>query len=86
MIKIKERKPYWRQTKTQMAASLLPTLFALIALPMGIRWFGTGRFLEFPLGYYLVAHGLILLLIGAVAYFMLRQDEIDRLHGAHEDL
>lgn len=85
MIERKERKPYWRHTKWQMVASLLPFMLALIALPLTADRLNGSRFIGFPWGYFLVAHGLAVLALVTVATFCNRQDAIDRWHGAHEE-
>lgn len=85
MIERKERKPYWRHTKWQMLASLVPFLLVLIVLPLYADKLNSNRFLGLPLGYLLAGHGMILIAIFTVATFVNRQDAIDRWHGAHED-
>lgn len=85
MIERKERKPYWRHTKWQMIASLVPFLAVCIILPLYAWKLNTSRFLGFPLGYFLALHGLTLIAIITVASFVNRQDAIDHWHGAHED-
>lgn len=84
-MQLKERKPYWRHTKLQAIATLLPFLLALIVLPLYAGKLDSNKFLGFPLGYFLVGHGLVLIAIFSVASFVNRQDAIDRWHGAHED-
>ena len=86
MIERKERKPYWRHTKWQMLTSLLPLVITLIVLPLYADRLNSNRFLGFPLGYFLVCHGLILIAIATVATFVNRQDALDHWHGAHEDM
>ena len=86
MIERKERKPYWRHTKLQLAASLFPFLFTIMVVPFYADELNHNKFLGFPLGYFLALHGLILLTIVTIASFVNRQDAIDRWHGAHEDL
>lgn len=86
MMKLGERRPYWRQTKSLALFCLVILLGTTFTLPFFVGDLNKGRFLEFPLGYYLIGHGMILLLIGVTAFFMARQDSIDRLHGAHEDI
>ena len=86
MIERKERKPYWRHTKRQMLTSLLPFLITLIVFPFYAHQLNTMRFLGFPLGYFLVCHGIILIAIATVSLFVNRQDALDRWHGAHEDI
>lgn len=85
MIERKERKPYWRHTKWQMIASLLPFLIVLIVLPLYADGLNHNKLIGFPLGYLLSAHGLFLIAIITVGGFVNRQDAIDHWHGAHED-
>ena len=58
MIERSERKPYWRHTKAQMLASLLPFVLAIIVLPLYADALNEKRFLGIPLGYFLACHGL----------------------------
>lgn len=85
MIERKERKPYWKHTKWQMLASLLPFLVLVIVLPLYADKLNPGKFLGFPLGYFLSLHGVILLALVTVASFVNRQDAVDHWHGAHEE-
>lgn len=85
MIERKERKPYWRHTKWQMLMSLLPFIVVLVALPLNAEQLNAKRFLGFPLGYFLAAHGFFLIAIVTVASFVNRQNAIDHWHGASED-
>ncbi len=85
MIERKERKPYWRHTKWQMIASLVPFLAVCIILPLYADILNRSRFLGFPLGYFLALHGLAVIAAVTVASFVNRQDAIDHWHGAHED-
>jgi putative solute:sodium symporter small subunit len=86
MIERKERKPYWRHTKWQMVASLAPFVLALVVLPLYADRLNNNKFLGFPLGYFLVSHGLAIIAFITVASFVNRQDAIDHWHGAHEDM
>ena len=86
MIERKERKPYWRHTKWQMLTSLLPFLLVLIIAPLYAGQLNSNKLLGFPLGYFLVCHGLILIAIVTVASFVNRQDALDHWHGAHDDM
>ncbi len=86
MIEGKERKPYWLHTKWQMLASLVPFLAVIIVLPLYADQLNNSRFLGFPLGFLLSAHGIFLIAVITVASFVNRQDAIDHWHGAHEDL
>ena len=75
MIERKERKPYWRHTKWQMLTSLLPFLLTLIVLPLYADRLNGHKFLGFPLGYFLVCHGLIL--IAVITVFSLAPFSVD---------
>lgn len=85
MIELRERKPYWRHTKWQMIASLVPFLIVMIVLPLYAGQLNSDRFMGFPLGYFLSLHGMVLIAVVTVASFVNRQDAIDHWHGAHED-
>ena len=85
-MEFEERKPYWRHTKWQMLASLVPFLLLIIVLPLYVDRINSNKFLGFPLGYFMMGHGLLLISIFTVATFINRQDAIDHWHGANEDL
>jgi putative solute:sodium symporter small subunit len=86
MIDRQERRPYWRHTKWQMMATLVPFLAAIIVFPIFADRLNSNKFLGFPLGYFLAGHGLLLIAAVSIASFINRQDAIDHWHGAHEDL
>nr|PZN86674.1 MAG: DUF4212 domain-containing protein [Pseudomonadota bacterium] len=86
MMEREERKPYWRHTKWQMMASLLPFLLVVIVFPLYADKLNSNRFIGFPLGYFLTGHGIVLIAVVTVASFVNRQDAIDRWHGGHEHL
>lgn len=52
LIEVDERKPYWRYTKWQMLASLVPFLALIIVLPMYADQLNARKFLGFPLGFF----------------------------------
>lgn len=85
MIERRERNAYWRSTKLQAVATLLPFLLAMVVIPIYGEQLNSNKFLGFPLGYFLVGHGLVIIALGAVASFVNRQDAIDHWHGANED-
>lgn len=83
----RERKPYWRSTKWQLLASLVPFACVMVVLPLyADQLNATSRFLGFPLGYFLAAHGFYVIAIITVASYVNRQNAVDHWHGAHEDL
>lgn len=85
MMQRKERKPYWRHTKLQMVASLVPFILVMIVFPLYAERLNSNKFLGFPLGYFLLGHGLIVIALFTIASYVNRQDAIDHWHGAHED-
>ena len=85
LIEVGERKPYWRYTKWQMLASVVPFLVLVIVLPMYADELNARKFLGFPLGYFLAGHGIWLIALFTMAAFVNRQDAIDHWHGANED-
>jgi putative solute:sodium symporter small subunit len=69
-----------------MLASLVPYLLLVIVLPLYVDKLNSNKFLGFPLGYFMMGHGLFLIAIFTVGTFINRQDAIDHWHGANEDL
>lgn len=82
----KERKPYWRSTKFQILASMIPFMSVLFVLPLYAEQLNSSRFFGFPLGYFLAAHGFFMIAVVTVASYVNRQNAIDHWHGAHEDI
>lgn len=82
----KERKPYWRSTKFQILASMIPFMSVLFVLPLYAEQLNSSRFFGFPLGYFLAAHGFFMIAVITVASYVNRQNAIDHWHGAHEDI
>ena len=80
-----QRRPYWQNTRLQMILVLLLPLVVLPFVPQILTKLGPTTFLGFPIGYLLATHGFIALGILVMAWFVRRQDRIDRLHGTHED-
>lgn len=85
MIDGQERKPYWQHTKGRMIVSLLPFLVVIVVLPLYAETLNANKFLGFPLGYFLTAHGLFALAMATVARHVVRQHVIDDWHGASDD-
>lgn len=86
MLDHRQRKPYWRETKFLVIVSLVLPGLLLIAAPFLVERLGGMRVFGLPLPYFALAHGVVLVLVGAGMRFVLKQDEIDHWHGAHEDL
>jgi putative solute:sodium symporter small subunit len=85
VIDWRERKPYWRHTKLQMAATLVPVLIGLLVLPLYAEVLNAKRVLGIPLGFFLLCHGLLVIVAIVAFAWVNRQDAIDRWHGAGDD-
>lgn len=85
MLERREHKPYWRHTKFEMLARLIPLLLVLIVVPFYAERLNHNKLLGFPLGFLMAGHGLLILSIITVASSVNRQDAVDRWHGALED-
>lgn len=85
MIDWQERKIYWRDTKWQMFASLVPFFLAVLALPLYAETLNKKSVFGIPLGYFLICHALIVVAAVVTASFVNRQDAIDDWHDAKED-
>ena len=86
MIDWRERKPYWRHTKWQMVATLVPFVIAVVVLPLYADALNAIRVLGIPLGFLLVCHGLLVIAAVVTIGWANRQDAIDHWHGANEDV
>ncbi len=84
-IEREEQKPHWRYTKFQLLAGLLPFLILVLILPYYADDLNQHKFLGFPLGYFMVGHGLWIIAIFTITTHINRQDAIDHWHGANED-
>lgn len=76
-----QRKLHWRRTLRLMAAMLAILALLAILAPLLSPYLNVYRFLRFPLGYFLVAHGAIIGIIAAVYWFIARQANLDRRHN-----
>ena len=85
MIEKKRRRPYWRRTKLALFMALALPCTLMVLAPYIAGLLDAYRFMNFPLGYMVTAHGTVLVAVYAVARFIMRQDTLDRWHGAHED-
>jgi putative solute:sodium symporter small subunit len=77
---------YWLATRAQMLVCLAVTVSAVPFLPRILRALDGASFMGFPLGYFLAFHGLFGLSFLSLIWLIRRQGEIDRRHGANEDI
>jgi putative solute:sodium symporter small subunit len=64
-----------------LATVLLAVIFAVAAL----SWFNRFAFLNFPLGFYLLAQGLLLFIVVMAFWFIRIQERIDLARAASEE-
>lgn len=86
MIEDQQRPRYWLITATLAAAVALLALLCTLILPLFAPGLNRDSILGFPLGFYLVAQGIVLLIIVALSWLSSRQAQIDQKFGAIEDL
>jgi putative solute:sodium symporter small subunit len=86
MIEREHRKRHWQSTARNTLISLGLLGGLVLAASLFADLFNSWRFLGFPLSYYLAAQGGFLLMISLLFWSSGRQDEIDRRHGASEEL
>lgn len=86
MIEREYRGRHWLSTRR----NALLTLGLLLAIVFAASLFGDlfagWHFLGFPLSFYMAAQGAFILMIALVFWNSGRQDEIDRRHGASEEI
>jgi len=75
---------YWRQTKRLTLALLL----LWIALTFVMNWFARElndfTFLDFPLGFYMDAQGLLLIYLAIIWYYNRRMRQLDAKYGIED--
>ncbi len=86
MIEDLRRKPYWRQVRF-----LLVYIFAILVAALSLGLFfvtplNSINFLGFPLGFYVIGQGTLILAIVVTFWFVVRQDKIDRENRVIEDI
>ena len=64
-----------------LSVVLLAVLSAVAALP----WFNRFGFLHFPLGFYLLAQGLLILIVVMAFWFIRIQERIDQARAESEE-
>lgn len=76
---------YWARTKRLMFGVLALWFLIGFVLPMFSATLNDTTFLGFPLGYFIVAKGAIILLTILTFWFAQRQDALDHNFGVSED-
>lgn len=74
------------RTLVLAGAVLLVVLLAVVVAAIGADWLNRYWFLNFPLGFYLPAQGLLILIVVAGFWFVRTQERIDRARSESEEL
>jgi putative solute:sodium symporter small subunit len=74
------------QTLILAIALLLTVLLAVLAVIFAAPWLNDYGFLHFPLGFYLLAQGLLIYVIVVAFWFIRIQERIDVSRGEREGL
>jgi putative solute:sodium symporter small subunit len=74
------------QTLILAIALLVTVLIAVLAAIIGAPWLNEYGFLHFPLGFYLLAQGLLIYIIAVAFWFIRIQERIDVARGEREGL
>jgi len=72
------------QTLILAVALLLTVVLAVLAAIVAARWLNDYGFLHFPLGFYLLAQGLIIYIIAVAFWFIRIQERIDAARAERE--
>lgn len=86
MIEDQQRPRYWLITAALSSAVVALAVACVFLLPVIAPELNRDSVLGFPLGFYLVAQGLVIALIAAVSWLGGRQARVDEKFGAIEDM
>ncbi len=86
MMDASHRGAHWKSTKTNAAIAIVALAGILLLVSIFASITGGGRFLGFPLSFYLAAQGVFVALIILVYWSTGRQEKIDHRHGASEEI
>ena len=80
------RDRHQRQTHILAAAVLASVLAAVLIVVTTAADLNQYRALRFPLGFYLLAQGLLIVIVAVSFWFSRRQEQIDEERGESEEL
>jgi len=70
-----------------LAIAILSTVLLAVFLTIGAAaWLNQYGFLHFPLGFYLLAQGLLVFVVVATFWFIRIQDRLDQARAENEEL
>ncbi len=73
------------QTLILAVATISIVLFAVIGVVATFSWFNRFAFLHFPLGFYLLAQGLLIFIVVMAFWFIRVQERIDESRAQSEE-
>ena len=73
------------QTLILAVATIAIALFAVIGVVATFSWFDRFAFLHFPLGFYLLAQGLLIFMVVMAFWFIRVQERIDEARAEGEE-
>jgi putative solute:sodium symporter small subunit len=74
------------QTIILAAVILFTVLLAVILTVTSVAWFNLFGFLHFPIGFYLLAQGLLIFIVVMAFWFIRLQERIDLARSENEGL
>ena len=77
---------YWQRTSTLMWIMFALWVFFSFVIHFFVNSLNQIKFLGFPLGFYMAAHGSLIVFVVMLFVFAKRQDTIDREEGVAEDM
>jgi putative solute:sodium symporter small subunit len=86
MIEDEQRSRHWLYTVLVTSGVVAIVVICAFVLPLLAPVLNAGSLLGFPVGYYLAAQGVMIVLIVVVTWVGGRLSEIDRKFGAIDDL
>lgn len=86
MAKYQDTRANYRAISKLLVLKLV-ALFALVSvLPIFLVSLSSLTLFRFPLDFYLLAQGFILMLVGIVFWYTVRQDKTDKTYRVNEDI
>ncbi len=86
MIDKQQRPSHWRKTSGLMAMVMAGLAVGVLLMPLLTDPLNRLVILSFPLGFYVIAQGAVIVSIVAAFWFANHQERLDRRHGAMEDI
>jgi putative solute:sodium symporter small subunit len=86
MIEKEQRPAHWRETFALMSAVIGALVGGTVLLVLFAVPLDAFTPLGFPIGFYALAQGALIVCVIAAFWFANRQERIDRRHGAMEDV